>query len=84
MLCSFLRIRKYLYITTNRNMHRTLCLGFGFDAALCTFVPVGENIAAFCLTEPSSGSDAASIKTTAVQSACGQYFTLSGSKIWIR
>ncbi|XP_061524732.1 very long-chain specific acyl-CoA dehydrogenase, mitochondrial [Phycodurus eques] len=43
----------------------------------------GEHIAAFCLTEPASGSDAASIKTTAVQSPCGQYFTLSGSKIWI-
>ncbi|XP_030609603.1 very long-chain specific acyl-CoA dehydrogenase, mitochondrial [Archocentrus centrarchus] len=43
----------------------------------------GEHIAAFCLTEPASGSDAASIKTTAVQSPCGKYFTLNGSKIWI-
>uniref|UniRef100_A0A669E6A4 Very long-chain specific acyl-CoA dehydrogenase, mitochondrial n=1 Tax=Oreochromis niloticus TaxID=8128 RepID=A0A669E6A4_ORENI len=43
----------------------------------------GENIAAFCLTEPASGSDAASIKTVAVQSPCGKYFTLNGSKIWI-
>ncbi|KAM7377273.1 hypothetical protein PAMA_013867 [Pampus argenteus] len=43
----------------------------------------GENIAAFCLTEPASGSDAASIKTTAVQSPCGKYFTLNGGKIWI-
>ncbi|XP_019711557.1 very long-chain specific acyl-CoA dehydrogenase, mitochondrial isoform X1 [Hippocampus comes] len=43
----------------------------------------GEHIAAFCLTEPASGSDAASIKTTAVQSPCGQYFILNGSKIWI-
>lgn len=43
----------------------------------------GEHVAAFCLTEPASGSDAASIKSTAVQSPCGQYFTLNGSKIWI-
>ncbi|XP_028330108.1 very long-chain specific acyl-CoA dehydrogenase, mitochondrial [Gouania willdenowi] len=43
----------------------------------------GETIAAFCLTEPASGSDAASIKTTAIQSPCGKFFTLSGSKIWI-
>lgn len=43
----------------------------------------GENIAAFCLTEPASGSDAASIKTTAVRSPCGQYYTMNGSKIWI-
>ena len=41
-------------------------------------------MAAFCLTEPASGSDAASIKTTAVRSACGKYFTLNGGKIWIR
>ncbi|XP_036967253.1 very long-chain specific acyl-CoA dehydrogenase, mitochondrial [Acanthopagrus latus] len=43
----------------------------------------GETIAAFCLTEPASGSDAASIKTTAVLSPCGTYYTLNGSKIWI-
>lgn len=46
-------------------------------------VATGEHLAAFCLTEPASGSDAASIKTIAVQSDCGQYFTLNGSKIWI-
>uniref|UniRef100_A0A8C7A4E7 Very long-chain specific acyl-CoA dehydrogenase, mitochondrial n=1 Tax=Neovison vison TaxID=452646 RepID=A0A8C7A4E7_NEOVI len=40
-------------------------------------------IAAFCLTEPSSGSDAASIRTSAVPSPCGKYYTLNGSKIWI-
>ncbi|KAL2079785.1 hypothetical protein ACEWY4_025529 [Coilia grayii] len=43
----------------------------------------GEHMAAFCLTEPASGSDAASIKTTAVRSACGKYFTLNRGKIWI-
>ncbi|XP_066578620.1 very long-chain specific acyl-CoA dehydrogenase, mitochondrial [Amia ocellicauda] len=43
----------------------------------------GETIAAFCLTEPASGSDAASIRTTAERSACGQYYTLNGGKIWI-
>ncbi|XP_043359547.1 very long-chain specific acyl-CoA dehydrogenase, mitochondrial-like [Dermochelys coriacea] len=43
----------------------------------------GETIAAFCLTEPSSGSDAASIRTTARRSPCGSYYTLDGGKIWI-
>ena len=43
----------------------------------------GELIAAFCLTEPSSGSDAASIQTKAVLSEDGTYYTLDGSKIWI-
>lgn len=51
---------------------------------MCVFTCPGEHIAAFCLTEPASGSDAASIKSIAVQSPCGQYFTLNGSKIWIR
>jgi len=41
----------------------------------------GEMIAAFCLTEPSSGSDAASIKTTAVKD--GDDWVLNGNKIWI-
>ncbi|CAH1121012.1 unnamed protein product [Ceutorhynchus assimilis] len=39
--------------------------------------------AAFCLTEPSSGSDAGSIKTRAVLSPDGKHFILNGSKIWI-
>lgn len=48
------------------------------------FFNAGETIAAFCLTEPASGSDAASIRSVAVPSPCGKYFTLNGSKIWIR
>ncbi|KAA8579096.1 hypothetical protein FQN60_007216 [Etheostoma spectabile] len=59
---------------------------FGNPAQKKKYLPklaTGEHLAAFCLTEPASGSDAASIKTTAVQSPCGKYFTLNGSKIWI-
>ncbi|XP_051851832.1 very long-chain specific acyl-CoA dehydrogenase, mitochondrial [Antechinus flavipes] len=59
---------------------------FGTDAQKKKYLPKlasGENLAAFCLTEPSSGSDAASIRTTAVPSSCGKYFTLNGSKLWI-
>ncbi|ESO91377.1 hypothetical protein LOTGIDRAFT_182642 [Lottia gigantea] len=43
----------------------------------------GELVAAFCLTEPSSGSDAASIRTKATLSEDGQLYFLNGSKIWI-
>ncbi|XP_061447316.1 very long-chain specific acyl-CoA dehydrogenase, mitochondrial [Rhineura floridana] len=43
----------------------------------------GETIAAYCLTEPTSGSDAASIRSTAQLSPCGTYYTLNGSKLWI-
>lgn len=42
----------------------------------------GEMIAAFCLTEPSSGSDAASIKTVADKNEAGDW-VLNGEKIWI-
>ena len=43
----------------------------------------GEWKAAYCLTEPSSGSDANSGKTKAVLSDDGKYYTLTGQKMWI-
>ncbi|KAG3269827.1 very long-chain specific acyl-CoA dehydrogenase, mitochondrial isoform X3 [Ictidomys tridecemlineatus] len=59
---------------------------FGTKAQKEKYLPKvasGETLAAFCLTEPSSGSDAASIRSSAVPSPCGKYYTLNGSKIWI-
>lgn len=44
---------------------------------------IGENMAAFCLTEPSSGSDAASIQSRATLSPDGKHYILNGNKIWI-
>jgi len=43
----------------------------------------GEKIAAFALTEPEAGSDAASIRTTARYDAGRGEFVLDGSKHWI-
>uniref|UniRef100_A0A3Q0QUZ8 Complex I assembly factor ACAD9, mitochondrial n=1 Tax=Amphilophus citrinellus TaxID=61819 RepID=A0A3Q0QUZ8_AMPCI len=43
----------------------------------------GEHIAAFCLTEPGSGSDAASIQTRATLSEDGKHYLITGSKFWI-
>merc|ERR1719400_773023 len=43
----------------------------------------GEECAAFALTEPSSGSDAGSIKTRAVLNEAGTHWILNGAKIWI-
>ncbi|KAF7649405.1 hypothetical protein LDENG_00141690 [Lucifuga dentata] len=43
----------------------------------------GEHVAAFCLTEPGSGSDAASIQTRATLSEDGKHYLLNGSKFWI-
>jgi acyl-CoA dehydrogenase family protein 9 len=44
---------------------------------------LGDKTAAFALTEPSAGSDAAAIKTRAELSADGTHYVLNGSKIWI-
>jgi len=43
----------------------------------------GEMIAAFALTEPEAGSDAASIRTTAEYDAATDTFVLNGTKHWI-
>lgn len=43
----------------------------------------GELKAAYCLTEPTSGSDALSAKTTAKLSEDGKYYILNGQKMWI-
>lgn len=43
----------------------------------------GEWKAAYCLTEPSSGSDANSGKTKAVLSEDGKHYLITGQKMWI-
>jgi alkylation response protein AidB-like acyl-CoA dehydrogenase len=43
----------------------------------------GEWKAAYCLTEPGSGSDANSGKTNAKLSADGKHYILNGQKMWI-
>ena len=43
----------------------------------------GEWKAAYCLTEPSCGSDANSGKTKAVLSDDGKYYSITGQKMWI-
>lgn len=43
----------------------------------------GEWKAAYCLTEPSSGSDANSGKTKAILSDDGKHYILNGQKMWI-
>merc|ERR1719166_418062 len=58
----------------------------GTDEQKAKYLPKlasGEQFAAFALTEPSSGSDANSIKTRADLSADGKHYILNGSKIWI-
>lgn len=59
---------------------------FGTEDQKRRYLPklaTGEWTAAFALTEPSAGSDAAAIKTRAEKSADGTHYILNGSKIWI-
>lgn len=59
---------------------------FGTEAQKQKYLPLlasGEKIAAYCLTEPSSGSDALGAKTTAVLSDDGSHYVLNGTKQFI-
>jgi acyl-CoA dehydrogenase family protein 9 len=59
---------------------------FGTEAQKQRWLPgcaSGETIAAFCLTEPGSGSDAQAMTTTAIPDADGTHYTVTGTKIWI-
>lgn len=59
---------------------------FGNEEQKKSYLPKlasGEWIAAYALTEPGSGSDALSAKTTAVLSDDGEYYVLNGQKQWI-
>ncbi len=61
-------------------------LYFGTEAQKEQYLPgliSGELKAAYCLTEPSSGSDALAAKTRAELSADGQHYILNGQKMWI-
>jgi acyl-CoA dehydrogenase family protein 9 len=59
---------------------------FGSDVQKDKYLPrcaTGELVAAFCLTEPGSGSDAQAMKTTAALSDDGTHYLINGTKIWI-
>nr|WP_285399873.1 acyl-CoA dehydrogenase family protein [Lysinibacillus sp. fls2-241-R2A-57] len=59
---------------------------FGNKKQKDKYLPVlltGKKIAAYALTEPSAGTDAMGLKTTAKLSADGKYCVLNGEKQWI-
>lgn len=59
-------------------------IDFGTEEQIKKYVPkltTGEYIGAFALTEPSAGSDAASLKTTATKK--DDHYVLNGSKVFI-
>ncbi|HEY0651599.1 MAG TPA: acyl-CoA dehydrogenase family protein [Chryseosolibacter sp.] len=59
---------------------------YGNEAQKAKYLPklaTGEYKAAYCLTEPDSGSDANSGKTKAVLSPDGKHYIINGQKMWI-
>ncbi|HEY3402003.1 MAG TPA: acyl-CoA dehydrogenase family protein [Ohtaekwangia sp.] len=61
-------------------------LYYGNDAQKKKYIPklaTGEWKAAYCLTEPDSGSDANSGKTKAVLTSDGKHYVINGQKMWI-
>ena len=61
-------------------------LYYGTEEQKAKYSPLlasGEWKAAYCLTEPSAGSDANSGKTKAVLSEDGKHYILNGQKMWI-
>ncbi|MEM6555592.1 MAG: acyl-CoA dehydrogenase family protein [Pseudomonadota bacterium] len=66
------------------NMATWMVDRFASDALRSEFIPrlaTADLIASYCLTEPGSGSDAASLKTSAVRD--GDDYVLNGSKVFI-
>ena len=66
------------------NMASWMIDRFGSEALRRKYLPrltTMELIASYCLTEPSSGSDAASLRTNAVRD--GDHYVLNGSKAFI-
>jgi alkylation response protein AidB-like acyl-CoA dehydrogenase len=61
-------------------------LYYGSEEIKKKYIPklaTGEWKAAYCLTEPDSGSDANSGKTKAVLSKDGKHYIINGQKMWI-
>ena len=59
---------------------------YGTDEQKRKFIPklaTGEHIGAYCLTEPSAGSDANNGKTKAVLTDDKKHYLISGQKMWI-
>jgi len=73
-------------VSVNNSLFGVPLLEFGTEAQKQTYLrPVasGEVNGAYALTEPQSGSDAATMRTKAERSADGTSYRLNGKKAWI-
>lgn len=72
------------YVGTNNGIGSSALVIDGTDEQKEKYLPqlaAGEIIGSFCLTEPDSGSDAASLKTTATKD--GDHYIINGTKRFI-
>jgi len=73
-------------VSVNNSLYCNGILQFGTEAQRREFVtPVasGKAVGCYGLTEPQSGSDAASMRTRAVLSKDGSHYVINGTKSWI-
>jgi alkylation response protein AidB-like acyl-CoA dehydrogenase len=73
-------------VSVNNSLYCNGILQFGTEEQKHRFVtPIASGAAVGCygLTEPQSGSDAASMRTRAVLSADGSHYVVNGKKSWI-
>ncbi|MCK4656526.1 MAG: acyl-CoA dehydrogenase family protein [candidate division Zixibacteria bacterium] len=80
--------RKCAGLAITLSVHNSLTIGaiatYGTDENKEKFLPklaTGEFIGAYSLSEPDSGTDAGSLKTTAI--ADGDHYILNGTKNWV-
>ena len=73
-------------VSVNNSLYGVPLLEFGSETQKAEFLkPVasGEVNGAYALTEPQSGSDAIAMRSRAVRSADGSYYTINAKKSWI-
>ena len=75
-----------IFVNAHHSIGMRALLLFGSTEQKAHWLPdlvAGRKLAAFALTEPEAGSDAANVQTTAVPSADGSHFVLNGEKRYI-
>lgn len=73
-------------VSVNNSLYNYAIMAFGTEEQKRRYVtPVasGEKIGAYSLTEPMSGSDAATMQSRAVLNAAGTHYIINGRKSWV-
>ena len=75
-----------IFVNAHHSIGMRALLLFGTESQKGRWLPdlvKGTKLAAFALTEPEAGSDAANVQTTATPSGDGSYYLLNGNKRYI-